>query len=567
MHQINLYSNNSRIMYCPIRIYYHIKVSRKVLYAVVFMLLFFMALTSAAQELRVKSFAPVPTDLTARKQPRQDLNGRQCALLKVMVMDDIIDCGNANIGSIGANGVTKFVYVPSVVKSLTLNFKYHYPLSVVFADYGVQKLDGGATYEMRLVDEMKMMVQSGNGGDVAPVPHKENAISKVKPESTGNVAPNWRQLFVEAEKSKDYKKAFNICKKSAEAGNAEAQRHLAYCYKNGKGCKADSRKALDWYKKAVDNGDGTAAFLLGCSFQDGDGIIVKDEATAFKYFKISADLGDRDGMSSLAYCYEKGSGTKPDIDKALDLRKQLAENETDGYQSYFIGAYYAWGQDMYYFRVNGTAPDNSMSDYTEALKWFRRSADMNNQYAMNAIGECYMKGWGVSKDKGEAVKWYRKAADLGNTDAMGALGYAYEKGQGVERSLDDAKYWYAKGAEKGDTYCKEAMERLETGWVTYKDCMLTLRKYGAYKNNEELNSYYGSGKEYMILKGDYLYWNGREDGDTKYKVKVSKNIIYLTPVDNAVPSVKWIKIERKGTDTIFTYDNLGTYRYLKIGEQ
>lgn len=63
-------------------------------------------------------------------------------------------------------------------------------------------------------------------------------------------------------------------------------------------------------------------------------------------------------------------------------------------------------------------------------------------------------------NKQEAVKWFRKAADLGNDDAMWNLGRCYEKGEGVEKNIDQAVYWYKKGAAKNDYYCKEALKRL-----------------------------------------------------------------------------------------------------------
>ena len=104
-------------------------------------------LTAGAQELRVKSFTPLPMDLTARKQQRLDLNGKPCAMLKIMVMDDITDCNKSNIGDIATSGVMKLVYLPSVVRSVTLKFKDHYPRTITIAYYGMTKHKGSATYE------------------------------------------------------------------------------------------------------------------------------------------------------------------------------------------------------------------------------------------------------------------------------------------------------------------------------------------------------------------------------------------------------------------------------------
>ena len=52
-------------------------------------------------------------------------------------------------------------------------------------------------------------------------------------------------------------------------------------------------------------------------------------------------------------------------------------------------------------------------DYSEALRWYRKSAEQGNASGQNDLGYMYENGYGVSKDYSEAVKWYRKAARQG----------------------------------------------------------------------------------------------------------------------------------------------------------
>ena len=59
--------------------------------------------------------------------------------------------------------------------------------------------------------------------------------------------------------------------------------------------------------------------------------------------------------------------------------------------------------------------------YTEAIKWYRKSAEQGNEFAQERMGYCYENGYGVKKDKQEAVKWYRKAANQGNESAKKSL--------------------------------------------------------------------------------------------------------------------------------------------------
>ena len=79
-----------------------------------------------------------------------------------------------------------------------------------------------------------------------------------------------------------------------------------------------------------------------------------------------------------------------------------------------------------------------------------KSADAENDKAMNAIGSLYHKGQGVDVNYEEAAKWYLSAANMGNRSAMFNLGALYEKGLGVPLNADEARRWFAKSAEAPD---------------------------------------------------------------------------------------------------------------------
>ncbi|WP_026665326.1 tetratricopeptide repeat protein [Butyrivibrio sp. FC2001] len=58
---------------------------------------------------------------------------------------------------------------------------------------------------------------------------------------------------------RDYVKAFNLYKKSADMGNSHAMFNLGLCYEDGIGVPKDYNLAAKWYKKAHDNGEENAA--------------------------------------------------------------------------------------------------------------------------------------------------------------------------------------------------------------------------------------------------------------------------------------------------------------------
>ena len=120
---------------------------------VITLTLLFCATLSFAQELKVKSFTHDQMSLEARVGGgRKDLNGKQCALIKVQVRDDIVDCTGGNVGEIISKGIVKKIFVSPDTRFLKFEFKYNYPLKVTFADYGIKSLAEGATYTITLVD-------------------------------------------------------------------------------------------------------------------------------------------------------------------------------------------------------------------------------------------------------------------------------------------------------------------------------------------------------------------------------------------------------------------------------
>ena len=58
---------------------------------------------------------------------------------------------------------------------------------------------------------------------------------------------------------------------------------------------------------------------------------------------------------------------------------------------------------------------------SEALRWYRKSAEGGDSYAMYLLGRAYERGTGVAVDRVEAVQWYRKAAAGGSESAAQRL--------------------------------------------------------------------------------------------------------------------------------------------------
>ena len=145
----------------------------------------------------MKSFTHDQMSLEARVGGgRKDLNGKQCALIKVQVRDDIVDCTGGNVGEIISKGIVKKIFVSPDTRFLKFEFKYNYPLKVTFADYGIKSLAEGGTYTLTLVDAYMLLQQSSqqdNTQTVVPDVQQPQPIlpsqSAAQSESNPNVLP------------------------------------------------------------------------------------------------------------------------------------------------------------------------------------------------------------------------------------------------------------------------------------------------------------------------------------------------------------------------------------------
>lgn len=86
-----------------------------------------------------------------------------------------------------------------------------------------------------------------------------------------------------------------------------------------------------------------------------------------------------------------------------------------------------------------------MQNDAEALKWYRKAAELGSEEGMYNLAGVYENGYGVKPSHQEALKWYRKAAERGHGGAHYALARLYEQGQGIPKDLKQSAEWRRKG--------------------------------------------------------------------------------------------------------------------------
>ena len=99
-----------------------------------------------AQELRVKGLYEATHDLSARTQPRKDINGNYCALLKVQLVDRGAEFGGNVVGEVAFERNEYWVYMAQGSKRVKVFPQNYLPLEVNFLEYGIDHLEGQVTY-------------------------------------------------------------------------------------------------------------------------------------------------------------------------------------------------------------------------------------------------------------------------------------------------------------------------------------------------------------------------------------------------------------------------------------
>lgn len=105
-----------------------------------------------------------------------------------------------------------------------------------------------------------------------------------------------------------------------------------------------------------------------------------------------------------------------------------------------------------------------------ALQWFEAAAGAGYAPAVNMVGRCCEKGWGMEPDLAEAARRYQQAAEAGLDWAQYNLANLLLYGLGVLCDRSQAFDWYGRAARQGHAKSMNMLARFhEEGWDRPKD--------------------------------------------------------------------------------------------------
>ena len=196
-----------------------------------------------------------------------------------------------------------------------------------------------------------------------------------------------------------------------------------------------SPEGLDDYRRQAERGDPRGQYNLGVSYLKGNGV-EKNEAEAYKWFRLSALQGFADAEFCMALCLGSGIGVKQDGAEAAEWMRRAADH---GHEK---------AKELVRTKLMPTMPETKTINIADTLK----AADRGDAQAQYDMGFLYSKGieGRIEKDDVKSAKYYRMAAEQGFMLAQHNIGCCYATGQGVAKDYAEAQKWFVLAAEQGD---------------------------------------------------------------------------------------------------------------------
>ncbi|KAF9018099.1 HCP-like protein, partial [Hymenopellis radicata] len=222
----------------------------------------------------------------------------------------------------------------------------------------------------------------------------------------------------------DFDRAYPLFVLAAKHGHADAAYRAGTCCENGWGCRRESAKALQFFRKAAASLHPGAMYRLGVAELNG-------ELSLSKRPKEDAEHATAEfphALHELALLHERGIDNVVfvDYEYSIELLAQAAEL---GYaaSAYRLGECYDDpALSIHYYNI--AAQQNHRDACFALTAWYLvgspgvlPTAEAGLPKAMYAVGYFSEVGIGTTADMEKAVAWYKKATDLGDKRAAQRL--------------------------------------------------------------------------------------------------------------------------------------------------
>lgn len=156
--------------------------------------------------------------------------------------------------------------------------------------------------------------------------------------------------------------------------------------------------AMPLLKRAADGGHAAAQALYALILDRAD-----EDVEALEYYRRAAEQGDPDGQFGYGAMLASGEGGRKD---PVEARRWVLAAAKQGHAP-------AINEMALAYLNGGLALSETERQSPEALEWIRRAAEQNFLPAMQALADAYAKGGlGLTPDRSLAEEWAAKVRKL-----------------------------------------------------------------------------------------------------------------------------------------------------------
>jgi len=274
--------------------------------------------------------------------------------------------------------------------------------------------------------------------------------------------------------------AFDYFNKSADGGNIYGIYEVARHYDYGIGCRKDSEKADDYYRKAYthfvrmikESEDDNILYRLGMMTYTGKGC-EKNIKQSIAYLEKSAALDNLNAKMLLARIYLDENDYE-NIPHAIEWLEK-ADNEQ---AHYLLGKEYHQGlhvdndlekaiyhltqcQDNEHAYYRLARIYNEINDVEQEIKYLRQACDKNHDPALIRLSKLLIEGIKTEKNINQAIEYLKIADSHNNQFAQYMLGKLFLFGVDVQQNKDLAREYLIKSADQGNIHAQYLLEHMD----------------------------------------------------------------------------------------------------------
>lgn len=175
-------------------------------------------------------------------------------------------------------------------------------------------------------------------------------------------------------------------------GSPSAAYKLGLLYQDGWSEGASLNQAIYCLNVAAQSGMPEAKFQLGELYFIEHGLLRRNFVLASQYYLSAAEAGHGIAMERIGYCYQYGFGVTQDTCLAKDWYEKSAKK----------------GYGKASLQLADLLAEERM--YVEALPWYEKACKQGIPEAYRKIGDCYLYGIGVERNRAAAIENYKAAA-------------------------------------------------------------------------------------------------------------------------------------------------------------